>query len=69
MNDCTPISTVETPTFPNCFTMFDLILEVHHIPISEGLLWEDNPEMINADFELVLVLGRKYIYLPSCPSY
>jgi hypothetical protein len=45
--------------------MFDLILEVHHILISEGLLWKDNPEMINADFELILVLGRKYVYLPE----
>jgi hypothetical protein len=48
--------------------MFDLILEVHHILISEGLLWEDNPEVINADFKLVLVLGRKYVYLPELPK-
>jgi hypothetical protein len=48
--------------------MFDLILEVHHILISEGLLWKDNPEMVNADFELVLVLLRKYVYLPELPK-
>jgi hypothetical protein len=48
--------------------MFDLMLEVHHILISEGLLWKDGPEMINADFELVLVLGRKYVYLPELPK-
>jgi hypothetical protein len=48
--------------------MFDLILELHHILISEGLLWEDNPEMINANYELALVLGRKYVYLPELPK-
>jgi hypothetical protein len=47
--------------------MFDLMLEVHHILISEGLLWKDNPEMTNADSELTLVLGRKYVYLPELP--
>jgi hypothetical protein len=56
------------PLFPNCFTMFDLILEVHHILISEGMLWEDNPEMINADNELAFVLGRTYVYLPELPK-
>jgi hypothetical protein len=32
------------------------------------LIWKDNPEMINADFELALVLGRKYVYLPELPK-